>query len=596
MTLIVTSKQPASHYIIKSDLNMTKSDYLLDNSIPDGITSLDDYFYEFDSVPNESSLLELFEIEKKHNPKFWFKKVRFNKAEKVAYVAGSSSERNDYGNPLAEFIFEQQSDGFTKEDVNDWFDHVISYGHAQDYFEVDFEEKTNQDFWHFPSPLYHATTGENLPLVLKTGLKPKNITRGLTNRGVGAAVFTSTNPEAIDSYTGNDGGIVVIDTSAMKKDGYMPVVGQEPEITEKELESSLAHAVGITYNEEYSDSGMDTETFIVYGGIPAKYIKLYDSKNSLDEIIDEPKRAEPKTIKQLGVRKNAGVKNIIAVYNDATPEEKDYWGKWYHHAKENVQELATKYGINFPVMAAVVAVLSPGNKWALNLYAAERTVQSMSDPSITRINAYPRQVQRAKEILETGNIGLVTGPKVSVFFKSLLDPSSVERELVLDSHAINIWRGAKLQLRATTLPTKLERIKMVEDYQKAAEQLGVPVQAVQAVTWYVWKYIAQPPKIPTITLPVKKKKKTIVEVADLYQIIEEETKALMKKMGYNFVGNNYRLGSDTYIQKDDPNPSSSKKYINIANKNINKGKPGKGKDTLHDPPAVGVSLPKKMRG
>jgi hypothetical protein len=29
---------------------------------------------------------------------------------------------------------------------------------------------------------------------------------------------------------------------------------------------------------------------------------------------------------------------------------------------------------------------------------------------------------------------------------------------------------------------------MVADYQKAAEELGVPVQAVQATTWYIWKY------------------------------------------------------------------------------------------------------------
>jgi hypothetical protein len=76
---------------------------------------------------------------------------------------------------------------------------------------------------------------------------------------------------------------------------------------------------------------------------------------------------------------------------------------------------------------------------------------------------------------------------------------------------------------------------------------------------------------------------------------ETANQKLMSKMGYDYVGNNYRLGSDTYIQKDDSNKTSSKKYIKIANDNINKGKRGK-KNTLHDPPAIGVSLPKGMQG
>jgi hypothetical protein len=228
----------------------------------------------------------------------------------------------------------------------------------------------------------------------------------------------------------------------------------------------------------------------------------------VEEAIIEPKRADPKTLKQLGIRKNAGVKNIIAVYNEATPEEKNYWGKWYKNAKEDVAELANKYGINFPVAAAVVATLSPGNKWSSNLAAADKLFQKVKDPTLPiKINAYPRQVGTAEKILKTGDIGLVSGPKVSVFFKSLLDPASVEHELVLDSHAINIWRGEKLTLKATKMPSTLARAKMVDDYKKAAEELGVPVQAVQAISWYIWKYTTNPPKIPNIKLPVTKKTK-----------------------------------------------------------------------------------------
>lgn len=232
-------------------------------------------------------------------------------------------------------------------------------------------------------------------------------------------------------------------------------------------------------------------------------LKLYPI---LFEAIVEPKRKSPKTISQLGIQLDKGVDNIKAVYNEAEPEEKDYWGRWYHNAKEDVKELADKYGINFPVMAAVTAVLSPGNKWLGNLLAAERVVKKFKNPALEiKINSYPRNINKALQILQTGDIGLVSGPKVSVFFKSLVDPDSVAHDLVLDSHAINIWRGIKRNIKQTEKPSMETRQKMVSDYKAAASELGIPVQALQAVTWYIWKYTTNPPTVPDVTLPVEAK-------------------------------------------------------------------------------------------
>ncbi len=198
--------------------------------------------------------------------------------------------------------------------------------------------------------------------------------------------------------------------------------------------------------------------------------------------ITEPKRSGL-PLDQLGLKPRGGVHNIITVYNQATPEEKEYWSKWYHNAKSDVEDLARDYGLPFPVVAAIVAVLSPGNKWTSNLTAASRLITG-SD----KVNSYPRQILRAKEILKTGDTSLVSGPKVTVFFNSLMNPKMVEKDMVLDGHAINIWRGQKLNLKGISTPGGKERSEMVRDYHTAAEQLGVPVQAVQAVTWYIWKY------------------------------------------------------------------------------------------------------------
>ncbi len=212
-------------------------------------------------------------------------------------------------------------------------------------------------------------------------------------------------------------------------------------------------------------------------------------RESIDEVLLEPKRKQMANISSL-VKSGGGVQNIINVYNEATPEEKDYWGRWYHHAKADVQELTEKYKEElaefenpFEVMAAIVAVLSPGNKWVLNIAAAEKIMMNAR-----RINAYPKNVIKANFIKLTGDISLVTGPKVEVFFKSLLDPTSVERNMVLDGHAINIWRGEKLNLKGLKNPSKTERENMIRDYQEASAILNIPVQSIQAVTWYIWKY------------------------------------------------------------------------------------------------------------
>lgn len=209
--------------------------------------------------------------------------------------------------------------------------------------------------------------------------------------------------------------------------------------------------------------------------------------------ITEPKRSGL-SMDQLGLKSHGGVHNIVTVYNQATPEEKEYWGKWYHNAKSDVEDLATQFNLPFPVVAGIVAVLSPGNKWSLNLRAAEKLLQGQ-----TKINAYPRQVKRAQKILETGDTSLVSGPKVTVFFNSLMSPKLVEKDMVLDGHAINIWRGEKVTLKSLSTPNTKERAQMIQDYQIAANELGVPVQAVQAVTWYIWKYTGKTPPVEAPT-------------------------------------------------------------------------------------------------
>lgn len=304
------------------------------------------------------------------------------------------------------------------------------------------------------------------------------------------------------------------------KKGAIDVVAFEP----NQVQSAFAYLNQDAINELLAEETAIEEANVLAAGTVAGYIGPLWGKDKDKEVktssnlvsihegvelsteapIVEPKRKAPTTLQALGIATDGGVENIVRVYNEATPEEKDYWGKWYHNAKTEVQDLAAKYSLPFPVAAAAVAVLSPGNKWRVNMLAAERLLENLTHPERPplKVPGYPRQVERAKKIILKGEVGLVTGPKVTVFFKSLLDPSAVEKDLVLDGHAINIWRGKKENLNSLAMPNKTQRAKMLADYQTAANQLGVPVQAVQAVTWYIWKYTANAPFVKPKTFDV----------------------------------------------------------------------------------------------
>lgn len=136
----------------------------------------------------------------------------------------------------------------------------------------------NTIFWAHPQALYHATPDENVESIRAEGIGAANKTRGLTNRSVGSAVFTSSEYEELYGSGSYGNNIFEINTEAMKADGYMPRVEQEPEVEEAAWRGALAHKIGADERTraslEQTSSDMSPNTVIVHGSIPPKYIRL----------------------------------------------------------------------------------------------------------------------------------------------------------------------------------------------------------------------------------------------------------------------------------------------------------------------------------
>ena len=177
------------------------------------------------------------------------------------------SRADTYSNGELVIEWEKGSNTFSVSDVGDYVYEADIDGDMAKY-----EDHVNDEFWDSPGELYHATPSDNVASILKGKLKASSVTRGMSNRNEGDAVYTtaSWDEASIGSY---GDAILSIDTAAMKRDGLMPYVSLEPDIVEGEVRSSLASALGYdNFNYDY-ESGMSPNTFVIHGDIPGKYLK-----------------------------------------------------------------------------------------------------------------------------------------------------------------------------------------------------------------------------------------------------------------------------------------------------------------------------------
>jgi len=155
-------------------------------------------------------------------------------------------------------------------EVSTWIDELFEH-ELYSYIQPKEESFWDEVQSHFT--VYHATSSEKLPDIMQNGLEPRDETRGVSNRGTGSAIFTSENPDDIDSYGDT---VLQIHVGQMKADGYTPQASRETPIEESRLRQALAHQLG--YNEyesnEYGSEGIYDTTVVFYDAIPAKYITI----------------------------------------------------------------------------------------------------------------------------------------------------------------------------------------------------------------------------------------------------------------------------------------------------------------------------------
>jgi len=147
-------------------------------------------------------------------------------------------------------------------------------------------------------------------------------------------------------------------------------------------------------------------------------------------------------------------RHIVGTFMQATSAEVINGQRWYEQAFDIASRISTQYGINAECVAAVIAALSPNNKWERNIKDAENVVAAymlggVDDAMAVKVCTYKKNLAKAVDILNSCHNRyeeLLKGPKVIEFYHCIIG----ETDVCIDGHAYSVWFGERLTMKEST--------------------------------------------------------------------------------------------------------------------------------------------------
>ena len=186
------------------------------------------------------------------------------------------------------------------------------------------------------------------------------------------------------------------------------------------------------------------------------------------------------------------IANIVACYKTADDDQRAGGMVWYSKAQCAAYDIAAKYDIAVYLVVAVIAALSPNNKWSRNVINADALIGAFlrgDGIDSVKVSTYHKMKQKAWDILaarpdyDTAKT-MLKGQKITSFFCDIMG----EFNVTIDGHARNIAYAEKVGLTDDRSNIgKLEYRALQAAYEEAARQLGLMPYQLQAITWRVWR-------------------------------------------------------------------------------------------------------------
>ena len=184
--------------------------------------------------------------------------------------------------------------------------------------------------------------------------------------------------------------------------------------------------------------------------------------------------------------------NIISVYRDADETQHAEGLLWYSDAQKAAHNIAVKYDIAVYIVAAVIAALSPNNKWSRNIVNADALIGAFirGDGLLSvKVSTYHAMKRKAWDILAArpnydGAKAMLKGQKITSFFMDIMG----EFNVTIDGHARNIAYGERVGLTDDRTNIGVREYRALQAaYEEAARRVGLMPYQLQAITWRVWR-------------------------------------------------------------------------------------------------------------
>lgn len=202
-------------------------------------------------------------------------------------------------------------------------------------------------------------------------------------------------------------------------------------------------------------------------------------------------------MKQIEKKKQVYKKNIEFILNKADSTDFAEGEKWYRDARLFCYQVSRTYGVSFRKVCAILAALSPRNRWQRNkddcrnlvayLVGASHTMpqcatySAMVDKSIKIFNA---KTDSTREMLR-----ILNGQKITAFFLNIYDYNS--DCVTVDSWIQLISLGEYLAVDKRPSLTKTDYKLIEETIREIAATKRVAPPVMQAVLWISFKRMTE---------------------------------------------------------------------------------------------------------
>lgn len=186
------------------------------------------------------------------------------------------------------------------------------------------------------------------------------------------------------------------------------------------------------------------------------------------------------------------IHNIISVYRDADAVQYNEGLAWYPDAQKAAHDIAALHGIAVYLVVAVIAALSPNNKWSRNVTNAATLIDAFlrgDGIDSVKVSTYHAMKRKAWDILAArpdydGAKAMLKGQKITSFFMDIMG----EFNVTIDGHARNIAYGERVGLTDDRTNIGVREYRALQAaYEEAARRVGLMPYQLQAITWRVWR-------------------------------------------------------------------------------------------------------------